>query len=140
MGWGTVPRFVISLSILEKGTDMKIQLKTLAATAALITGIISAPAAYADGDRKSSGSMMGQGGMMQGQTQPGQKMGGQMSPGMMQGGQGGQMGQGGMMDMMNMMGQMSQMMATCNQMMQAMMQHQQEKPQKPGQTPKKNKG
>ncbi len=94
---------------------MKIQLKTLAATAALITGIISAPAAYADGDRKSSGSMMGQGGMMQG-------------------------GQGGQMGMMNMMGQMSQMMATCNQMMQAMMQHQQEKSQKPGQTPKKNKG
>lgn len=109
MGWGIVPRFVTSRSTLEKGTDMKIQLKTLAATAALIAGIISAPAAHADGKSKSPGSMMGQGGMMQG---------GQMSPGMTQGGQ---MGQGGMMGMMNMMGQMSQMMATCNQMMQAMM-------------------
>lgn len=126
---GAIFRFVISLSTLEKGTDMKIQLKPLAAAAALITAIISAPAVYADGKSKSPGSMMGQGGMMQG---------GQMSPGMMQGDKGGQMGQGGMM---NMMGQMNQMMSTCNQMMkQAMMRHQQEKPQKPGQTPKKNKG
>jgi hypothetical protein len=143
MRCGTVPRFVTSHSTLEKGTDMKIQLKTLAATVALITGIISAPAAHADGDGKSMGSMMGQGGMMQGgqmmgsQTQPGQMMQGQMSPGMMQGGQGGQMGQGGMMGMM---GQMSQMMGTCNQMMQAMMQHPQENPRNPGQTPKKNNG
>ena len=64
MGWGTVPRFVTSLSTLEKGTDMKIQLKTLAAVAVLIAGIISAPAVYADGTSKSPGSMMGQGGMM----------------------------------------------------------------------------
>ena len=120
MGWGTVPRFVTSISTLEKGTDMKIQLKTLAAVAVLIAGIISAPAVYADGTSKSPGSMMGQGGMMG------------------HGGQGGQMGQGGMM---NMMGQMDQMMATCNQMMQAMMQqHQQEEPQEPGQTPKEDKG
>lgn len=106
---------------------MKIQLKTLAVAAALITGMNSAPAVHADETSKSPGSMVGQGGMMQGgqmmgdQTQPGQMMEGQTSPGMMQGGQDGQMGQGGMMGMMNMMGQMSQMMATCNQMMQAMM-------------------
>ncbi len=42
---------------------MKIQLKTLAATAALIAGIISASLVYAGGAGKSPGSMMDQGGM-----------------------------------------------------------------------------
>ena len=55
---------------------MKTKLKSLAATAALIVGIISATAVYAHGPSESPGSMMGQGGMMQGS--PGNMMG-QMS-------------------------------------------------------------
>ncbi len=93
---------------------MKIQLKTMAATAALIAGIISVQAVYAEGTGKSLGSMMGQGGMM---SQSGQ----------MQGGQGGHMGQGGMMGMMNMMEHMHQMMRT-------MMRHQKGELPKPSQT------
>lgn len=79
---------------------MKIQSKTLAVTAALFVGIVSMSAAYADEKSDPSGTVKGQGSMMQG---------GQMSPGMMQGGQGG---------MMKMMAQMNEMMAACNKMMQ----------------------
>jgi hypothetical protein len=61
---------------LEKGIDMKTNLKTLVVAAALIAGIGAASAVYAHGDEESSGSMMGQGGMMQGN--PGNMMG-QMS-------------------------------------------------------------
>ena len=82
---------------------MKTNLKTLVATAALIAGIGAASAVYAHEDQESSGSMMGQGGMMQG------------SP-------------GNMMNMMNMMGQMSTMMETCNKMMQGMMEKHEQSP------------
>ncbi len=93
---------------------MKLNMKTLAVTSALVIGLGGAPLVYAH-DTGSQGSMMGQGMMGQG--------------GMMQGGQGGQMGQGGMM---NMMGQMSQMVATCNQVMQKMMEnHNAQKPNNP---------
>ncbi len=95
---------------------MNIRLKTLAAAAALIVGIASAPAADAHETSKPPASMMDQGGMMG------------------QGGHGGDMGKGGHG------GQMSQMMATCNQMMQARMRHHQEKSQNPGETPKNNEG
>ncbi len=83
---------------------MKTQFKALMATAILITGIISAPSAYADENKKSPGSAMG-----------GQMQSGQMSPDMMKN------NQNGMMGMMNMMMQMNQMMATCNTMMQSAM-------------------
>ena len=43
---------------------MKTKLKTLAATVALITVMISVPAVYADGTSKSPESMMDQGRMM----------------------------------------------------------------------------
>ncbi len=83
---------------------MKLNMKTLAVTSALVIGLGGAPLVYAHGTGGSQGSMMGQGGMMQG-------------------------GQGGMM---NMMGQMSQMMATWNQMMQKMMEnHDVQKPNSP---------
>ena len=119
MGWETTPRFVTSRSTLDRGTDMKNRLKTLAAAAALIAGITSAPAAYAHETSKPPTSTMDQGGMM--------------GPG----GHGGQMGQGGQGGQME---QMSRMMATCNTMMQAMMQHHQEKSQNPGQAPNNNEG
>ncbi len=83
---------------------MKTNLKTLVAAAALITGIGAASAGYAHEDEESSGSMMGQGGMMQGN--PGNKTG-----------------------MMNMMGQMSTMMETCNEMMQGMMEKHEQSPE-----------
>jgi hypothetical protein len=89
---------------LNKGTNMKTQLKALAAAAVLITGIISSPAAYADQTKKSPGSTMGN-----------QMQSGQMSPDMMKN------NQNGMMGMMGMMMQMNQMMATCNTMMQSAM-------------------
>ena len=89
---------------------MKLNMKTLAVTSALVIGLGGAPLVYAHDTGGSQGSMMGQGGMMQG-------------------GQGGQMGQAGKM---NMMGQMSSMMATCNQMMQKMMEnHDAQKPNNP---------
>ena len=69
---------------------MKVQLKTLTVTAALFVGIVSTSAAYADEKSDPSGTVKGQGSMMQG-------------------------GQGGMM---NMMAQMNEMMTTCNKMMQ----------------------
>ncbi len=94
---------------------MKLNMKTLAVTSALVIGLGGAPLVYAHGTGGSQGSVMGQG--MMGQC------------GMMQGGQGGQMGQVGMM---NMTGQMSQMMATCNQMMQKMVDnHDAQKPNGP---------
>jgi hypothetical protein len=70
-------------------------LKTLVAAAALIGGLLAAPALYANG----TAGMMG--GMMQGPQ-----------------GQGGMME--GMMGMMNMMSQMSGMMEDCSEMMQGM--------------------
>ena len=83
---------------------MKLNMKILAVTSALVIGLGGAPLVYAHDTGGSQGSMMGQGGMMQG-------------------GQGGQM---------NMMGQMSQTMATCNQMMQKMMEnHDAQKPNSP---------
>ncbi len=83
---------------------MKLNMKTLAVTSALVIGLGGAPLVYAHGTGGPQGSMMGQGDMMQG-------------------------GQGGMM---NMMGQMSQMMATCTQMMQKMMEnHEAQKPNGP---------
>ncbi len=89
---------------------MKTKLKTLAAAAALIAGIGTASAVYAHEDEESSGSMMGQGGMMQG------------SPDNMMSG-------GHMMGMMNMMGQMSTMMETCNKMMQGMTKKHEQSPE-----------
>ncbi len=89
---------------------MKTNLKTLVATASLIAGIGAASAVYAHEDEKSSGSMMDQGGMMQG------------SPDNMMSG-------GHMMGMMNMMGQMSTMMETCNKMMQGMMEKHEQSPE-----------
>ena len=89
---------------------MKTKLNTLAAAAALIAGIFFGSAVYAHEDNKSSGSMMGQGGMMQG------------SPDNMMGG-------GNMTGMMNMMGQMSTMMETCNKMMQGMMEKHERSPE-----------
>ncbi len=89
---------------------MKTKLKTLAAAAALITGISAASAVYADGDRNTSGSMMDQDGMTQG-------------------GPGNMMGGGNMMGMMNMMGQMSTMMESCNKMMQGMMEKHEQSPE-----------
>ena len=86
---------------------MKTQFKALMATAILITGIISAPSAYADKTKKSPGSAMGS-----------QMQSGQMSPDMMKNNQNGMMG---MMNMMMQMNQMNQMMATCNTMMQSAM-------------------
>jgi hypothetical protein len=109
---------------------MNNRLKTLAAVAALIVGIVSAPAAYAHETSNTPASMMDQGGMMQGGHMGKDSHGGQ-------GGQGGHMGKGGHGGMM---GQMSQMMATCSTMMQAMMQHHQEKSQNPGETPKNDEG
>jgi hypothetical protein len=101
---------------LEKGIDMKTELKTLTAAAALIVGIISASAVYAHGQSESPGSMMGQGGIMgQGGT--------------MQGSPGNMMGGGHMMGMMNMMGQMSTMMETCNKTMQGMMEKHEQSPE-----------
>ena len=87
---------------------MKTNLKTLVAAAALIAGIGAASAVYAHEDEASSGSMMGQGGMMQGNP-------------------------GNMMGMMNMMGQMSTMMETCNKMMQGMMEKHEQSPDTPPQ-------
>jgi hypothetical protein len=79
-------------------------LKTVVAAAALIGGLLAAPALYAQGTR----GMMGD---------------------MMQGRQGDMMGQGGMMDgMMGMMSQMSGMMEHCNEMMQAMDDHGDQRP------------
>ncbi len=95
---------------------MKLNMKTLAVTSALVIGLGGAPLVYAHGTGGSQGSMMGQGMMGQG--------------GMMQGGQGGQMGQGGMM---NMMGQMSQMMETCNKLMQGAMEKRDQAPEAPPQ-------
>jgi hypothetical protein len=45
---------------LEKGIDMRTDLKTLVTAAALIAGIGAASAVYAHEDQASSGSMMGQ--------------------------------------------------------------------------------
>lgn len=69
--------------------------KAILPTAILVAGIIAAPALYAQGDRGSSGSMMGHGMMGDNDRSDG----------------------GGMMGMMKMMGQMSQMMDHCNNMM-----------------------
>jgi hypothetical protein len=79
-------------------------LKTVVAAAALIGGLLAAPALYAQG----TGGMMG---------------------GMMQGRQRDMMGQGGMMEgMMGMMSQMSAMMKDCNEMMQGMDDHGAQRP------------
>jgi hypothetical protein len=79
-------------------------LKTVVAAAALIGGLLAAPALYAQG----IGGMMG---------------------GMMQDRQGDMMGQGGMMEgMMGMMSQMSGMMKDCNEMMQGMDDHGAQRP------------
>jgi len=78
--------------------------KTLVAAAALIGGLLAAPALYAHG----TGGMMG---------------------GMMQGRQGDMTGQGGMMEgMMGMMSQMSGMMKDCSEMMQGMDDHGAQRP------------
>lgn len=133
MGWETAPRCATSRSTLDRGTDMNNRLKTLAAAAALIVGITSAPAAYAHETSNTPGSMMDQGDMMQGGHMGKDSHGGYGG----HGGQGGHMGKGGHGGMM---GQMSQMMATCNTMMQAMMQHHQEESQNPSETPNDNEG
>jgi len=80
-------------------------LKTVVAAAALLGGLLAAPALYAHGT-DGSGMM---GGMIQGRQ--------------------GDMGQGGMMEgMMDMMSQMSGMMEHCNEMMQGMDDHGVERP------------
>lgn len=79
---------------------MKNQSKLLAVTTALFVGIVSTSVSHADEKSNPAGMEKGHGNTMQA---------GQMSPGMMQGGQGG---------MMKMMAQMNEMMAACNKMMQ----------------------
>ncbi len=98
---------------------MRKHVKTSIAAATLVTGLLASLTLHAHETAPAAqGSMM----------QPGQMMGGHMSSGMMQGGQGG------------MTGQMNQMMDSCNKMMQVMMEHHQEGIQKPGQAPKKGDG
>lgn len=62
---GQLPVFFrIGLNLESKGTEMRTQLKTLAAAAALVAGLAVAPAVYAHQSQGPRGSMMGGGGMM----------------------------------------------------------------------------
>jgi len=92
---------------------MRMNVKTLVGTTAIVVALAGGPSVYAYAQTENQ----------------------ENSGGMMRDGQGGMMGQGDMMGMMNTMQQMSQMMETCSNMMQGMAQHHGPETPKEGQTP-----